>query len=138
MLQRKRTLVVLMLVALILALAAPVVSFGQGRGRRGGRGRDFDNWKCGRFVNCHDARDGRRDGRGPRRNAVSDWDWRNHRNNRWDDRRWNDRRNAGSWDRDRRWWGDSDRRQNRRDSDRRWNNRSEPRTDWVRSTRWRR
>ena len=34
-------------------------------GRLDGRGRD-QSWKCGVFVNCHDARDGRLDGRGPR------------------------------------------------------------------------
>jgi len=34
-------------------------------GRLDGRGRD-QSWKCNVFVNCHDARDGRWDGRGPR------------------------------------------------------------------------
>lgn len=38
------------------------------RGYRGSRGRSHD-WKCGVFVNCHDARDGRWDGRGPRRTS---------------------------------------------------------------------
>lgn len=37
------------------------------QGRLDGRGRNLD-WKCGRFVNCHDARNGRWDGRGPRLN----------------------------------------------------------------------
>lgn len=52
---------------------------GNGQGRRndvfndGGRGRNQD-WKCGKFVNCHDARDGRIDGRGPRRSNGS---WQN-------------------------------------------------------------
>jgi len=44
----------------------------QGRGR--GRGRDYgySGWgkKCDKFVNCHDARDGRWDDRGPRRRAL--------------------------------------------------------------------
>jgi hypothetical protein len=55
----------------------------QGRGRGVGQGRrsvvfddrDYrsnrwrnENWKCGKFVNCHDARNGRLDGRGPTRN----------------------------------------------------------------------
>ena len=59
---------------------ATATAFGQGRGRGNGRGnaafadRDYrydrgrnQNWKCGKFVNCHDARDGRLDGPGPRR-----------------------------------------------------------------------
>jgi len=96
-----KNLVRILTVVLLLIFAVPVTSFGQGRGRRG-RGRDFDNRKCGKFVNCHDARDGRWDGRGPRRN-FSRWIWRN---NRWDDDRrrdrWRDRRD-NRW-RDTRWW----------------------------------
>jgi hypothetical protein len=61
---------------------ATAAAFAQGRGRGNGNGRRYDvfadrdyrnnrrgnqNWKCGKFVNCHDARDGRLDGRGPRR-----------------------------------------------------------------------
>ena len=41
------------------------------------------NKKCGKFVNCHDARDGRIDGRGPRGTRVGNVVWRNrlrHRN----------------------------------------------------------
>jgi hypothetical protein len=53
----------------ILLLALPAVSVAQGRGRGRGRGPDWDK-KCAKFVNCHDARDGRWDGRGPRRNAY--------------------------------------------------------------------
>ena len=96
-----KNLVRILTVVLLLVFAVPATSFGQGRGRRG-RGRDFDNRKCGKFVNCHDARDGRWDGRGPRRN-FSRWTWRN---NRWDDDRrrdrWRDRRD-NRW-RDTRWW----------------------------------
>ena len=65
--------------ALILCVAS-ASAFSQGRGRGNGQGRKADvfsngrfdnrsrnqNWKCGVFVNCHDARDGRLDGRGPR------------------------------------------------------------------------
>lgn len=43
--------------------------FGNGNSRFDGRGRN-QNWKCGVFVNCHDARDGRVDGRGPRTNSY--------------------------------------------------------------------
>jgi hypothetical protein len=46
---------------LTLALLIPMDGFAQGRGR--GRGLDK---KAEKFVNGHDARDGRWDGRGPR------------------------------------------------------------------------
>jgi hypothetical protein len=58
----------------VLLLALPAVSMAQGRGRGNGRGRgpDWDK-KCAKFVNCHDARDGRWDGRGPNRGSrISD------------------------------------------------------------------
>lgn len=54
--------IVLAIASLILVTALPSFAAAQGRGR--GRGHD-KNWKCGVFVNCHDARDGRLDGRGP-------------------------------------------------------------------------
>lgn len=57
------------LFVLMVVLAMPLVSFAQGRGRGRGRGPDLDR-KCGKFVNCHDARDGRWDGRGPRSSRV--------------------------------------------------------------------
>ncbi len=38
-------------------------------GRFDGRGQN-QNWKCSVFVNCHDARDGRLDGRGRRVSRV--------------------------------------------------------------------
>ena len=57
---------------LVLLLALPAVSMAQGRGRGRGRGPDWDK-KCAKFVNCHDARDGRWDGRGPNRGTrISD------------------------------------------------------------------
>jgi len=70
--------------ALILCVAS-ASTFAQGRGRGGGQGRRVDvfsdgrfdsrgrnqNWKCGVFVNCHDARDGRLDGRGPRTSRIN-------------------------------------------------------------------
>jgi hypothetical protein len=57
----KRNRKILLVVASLFLLAAlPAMSFGQGRGR--GRGQDK---KLDRFVNGHDARDGRWDGRGP-------------------------------------------------------------------------
>ena len=45
-----------------LTLALPMISFAQGRGNGRGAGKPD---KCAKFVNCHDARDGRVDGRGP-------------------------------------------------------------------------
>ena len=73
----KGNLLAIMVMALLLSAAAPITSFGQGHGR----GRDRDNssnrgWskhnrKCGKFVNCHDARDGRWDRRGPRGDRVA-------------------------------------------------------------------
>ena len=75
--------------AAILSLMC-VTGWAQGRGRGRGLGRSDDvfvsqrnrtdrferlgrnqNWKCGKFVNCHDARDGRVDGRGRRVNAFN-------------------------------------------------------------------
>jgi hypothetical protein len=64
----------------LIVCVATASAFAQGRGRGRGQGRSVDvfsngrfdnrgrnqNWKCGVFVNCHDARDGRVDGRGPR------------------------------------------------------------------------
>lgn len=100
----KRNLVGILTVALLLVIAVPATSFGKDRGRRG-RGRDFDNRKCGKFINCHDARDGRWDGRGPRRN-FSRWVWRNNRRDndgwRWERRRDNRTRDSRWWSRDNR------------------------------------
>ena len=63
-----RNVLVVVLFSLALAIALPTAASGQGRGHGGGRGPDLDK-KCGKFVNCHDARDGRWDGHGPRRNS---------------------------------------------------------------------
>jgi len=75
---KKISILAAMLFALIIA--APATSFAQGNGKGHGRGHgqgrgNHDNRgsnrdkKCGKFVNCHDARDGRVDGRGPNRRA---------------------------------------------------------------------
>lgn len=66
----KRNLIAITVMTLLLAVAMPTTSFGKDRGRQG-RGRDRQG-KCGKFVNCHDARDGRVDGRGPRRARQHD------------------------------------------------------------------
>lgn len=84
------------LLGLILLVATPALTFAQGRGH--GRGRDK---KAVKFVNGHDARDGRWDGRGPNRRRNT------HRNRRWngrnDDNRFRNRRDRdGDGDYDRR------------------------------------
>ena len=53
---------------LLMMLSVATDTMGQGRNRRVFRNSDR---KCGKFVNCHDARDGRWDGRGPRRDNGS-------------------------------------------------------------------
>ncbi len=71
---KKRSLFSLIVLTLLLAVVVPATALGQGRGRGQGLGRGgiFGNPKnkCGKFVNCHDARNGRIDGRGPRGNRV--------------------------------------------------------------------
>ena len=60
---------ILMLATVLVIFAVPMLVSAQGRGRGLGRGRNRD-WKCSIFVNCHDARDGRLDGRGPRASRI--------------------------------------------------------------------
>jgi len=70
---------------LLLSVSGDAMAQGRGRGRGHGRGGfDLFDRKCGKFVNCHDARDGRWDGRGPRRNREFRRArfWRRHRNHR--------------------------------------------------------
>ena len=64
----------------LLAVLMPFSAAGQGRGRWGN--------KCDKFVNCHDARDGRTDGRGPRTDYRDRYyrrghhhEWNNSNNN---------------------------------------------------------
>ena len=73
--KRTNKLATAILLGLIVLVAMPAVSFAQGRGR--GRGRDK---KIEKFINGHDARDGRWDGRGPNRSRSI------FRNRRWRDR----------------------------------------------------
>jgi hypothetical protein len=76
----RKLLGVLAALVLVLVTSVSTEALGQGRGRRALGG--FDK-KCGKFVNCHDARDGRWDGRGPRRDRDRRFDrrWRRHRGN---------------------------------------------------------
>ncbi len=54
----------LLLILFSVVVAWPLTTFGQGRGRGIGRGIGLER-KPAIFVNGHDARDGRFDGRGP-------------------------------------------------------------------------
>lgn len=75
---KRRSFIAMITLALLLAVSMPATSLGQGR--RNNRGSNSANWKCGKFVNCHDARDGRIDGRG-RRRSVNQRRWRDNRGN---------------------------------------------------------
>ena len=76
--ENKQKLVSLAVLALLLTIVVPGTAFADQR--EWGRGREHGNRyrKCGKFVNCHDARDGRWDRRGPRSRFA--------RRNRFDDR----------------------------------------------------
>ncbi|MCA1574531.1 MAG: hypothetical protein LC770_08350, partial [Acidobacteria bacterium] len=74
----RQNLVSIAMLVLLLALTLPGTAFADKRNKGQGRDRDKRDRKCDKFVNCHDARDGRRDGRGPRR----DWDNRSGRHDR--------------------------------------------------------
>jgi len=82
----------------VLLAVVPATALGQGRGHGHGRGSNQiwntrSNKKCGKFVNCHDARDGRWDGRGPRGDRVGNSvRHRRHRNRNNDQNRWLTRR----------------------------------------------
>ena len=65
MVKRNRNIVLVLLSIFLLAMV-PALASAQGRGLA--HRRDM-SWKCRVFVNCHDARDGRWDGRGPRRSV---------------------------------------------------------------------
>jgi len=83
----------------LLGLSVSSPALGQGRGRGHGQG-GFGNYdkKCGKFVNCHDARDGRWDGRGPQRTSS----WTRHRwshSHRNHERRTHDRWHNNHWNR---------------------------------------
>jgi hypothetical protein len=78
-----RNLFGIVLLLLVMLLTVSYEAMGQGRGRRVSQ---FDK-KCAKFVNCHDARDGRLDGRGPRRRtSLGDRIFRRSRRNRDRDR----------------------------------------------------
>lgn len=71
-----------------------------------GRGRRVSHWdkKCSKFVNCHDARDGRWDGRGPRRSRIGITNiFRRNRRDRDFDRFERRRRHNRDFDHNRNW-----------------------------------
>jgi len=80
---RKFVMLTLAAVALLMTLSVSDASAqGRGRGHGNGKwdnGRGNSHWKwgnkCDKFVNCHDARDGRWDNRGPRQRLS----WRSRR-----------------------------------------------------------
>jgi hypothetical protein len=79
-LSTSRSLFGILVFSLLLTLGMSSAAMGQGRGRRG------PNWdkKCAKFVNCHDARDGRWDGRGPNRDRnLRSRFFRSHRSRYW-------------------------------------------------------
>jgi len=87
-------------ISLLMIFAVSTNANAQGRGRR------VSQWdkKCSKFVNCHDARDGRWDNRGPRR-SRSDFDiFRRNRRDRDSDRWERRRRNRDrDWQHNRNW-----------------------------------
>ncbi len=96
-----RKLFGIVVLGLLMLLSVSVDTMAQGRGRRVSR----SDKKCSKFVNCHDARDGRWDGRGPNRRISSrDRFFRRNRRNRDSDRRIRIRRDRDrDFDRDRVW-----------------------------------
>jgi len=92
----------ILVLGLVVFVGMSTDAMGQGRGR--GRGRGFDK-KCEKFVNCHDARDGRWDGRGPNRDSrFGNIFRRNRRDRDRDDNRWERRRRHRDRDWDNRRW----------------------------------
>ena len=75
-----KSLLGILVVGLVILFGASTDAMGQGRGRRS------SHWdkKCEKFVNCHDARDGRWDGRGPNRRTSEFRRYRRHRDRDFD------------------------------------------------------
>jgi hypothetical protein len=95
-----KNLLGIVVVGLVIFFGASSDAMGQGRGRRVSH---MDR-KCEKFVNCHDARDGRLDGRGPNRDSGFTNIFRRQRRHRDRDldrvsRR--DRNRDRDWERDR-------------------------------------
>ena len=86
-----------LVLASMFALLIPTLATAQGRGRGRGQERqegqerrerrqeNKSDRKCAKFVNCHDASDGRRDGKGPDRRSSLERLSHRHRNRDLDD-----------------------------------------------------
>src|SRR5690242_14266992 len=78
----------IVVLSMLMIFAVSTNASAQGRGRN--RDRNWDK-KCSKFVNCHDARNGRWDGRGPNRRFSNVSIYRRNRRernwNRWERRR---------------------------------------------------
>ena len=61
----------ILVLSLLMVVSVATNAMGQGRGRGRGHRDSWSDKKCSKFVNCHDARDGRWDGRGPDRDRRS-------------------------------------------------------------------
>lgn len=96
---KKGKLFGILVLSLLMVVSVATDAMGQGRGRRASRG--FDK-KCDKFVNCHDARDGRWDGRGPNR-RTNTFRRRRNRDRDFDSIRWRRRHRDRDFDRDWRW-----------------------------------
>ena len=90
----------ILVLSLLMVAGVATDAMGQGRGRRASRG--FDR-KCEKFVNCHDARDGRWDGRGPNRRSGNFFRRRRNRDRDFDSIRWRRRHRDRDFNDDRSW-----------------------------------
>ena len=72
-----KNLLGILVVGIVITFASSD-AMAQGRGRRASH---LDK-KCAKFVNCHDARDGRLDGRGPNRQTGFENIYRRNRRHR--------------------------------------------------------
>lgn len=76
-LKASRNFFVIAALGVLVVMSASVEGRGQGRSRRA------SDKKCAKFVNCHDASEGRVDGRGPRQGTdVDDRRWRHSHRDR--------------------------------------------------------
>jgi hypothetical protein len=89
----------ILVLGVLLVLSTATDAMGQGRGRRASQ----SDKKCSKFVNCHDARDGRWDGRGPNRRSSFRNSFRRNRRDRDSDRFERRRRNRDRDFSDNRW-----------------------------------
>ena len=89
----------ILVLSLLMVVSVATDAMAQGRGRGRGHGDSWSDKKCSKFVNCHDARDGRWDGRGPNRGVgLTNIFRRNRRHHdRDDDIHWRRRHRDRDW-----------------------------------------